>query len=124
MLRVALRRTTHCNLMARQIIWKSKITLHLTLELPAFFVEFWVLVNTTSGLEYLSVYRNATGQGWAIWKDNSGNVGFAARDIAGAYELMTGSITEIDDGNWHHVAVTWNRGTTTATLYIDGGFET
>ena len=90
----------------------------------SFSVEFWVLVNTTSGLEYLSVYRNATGQGWAIWKDNSGNVGFAARDNAGAYELMTGSITEIDDGNWHHVAVTWNRGTTTATLYIDGGFET
>jgi hypothetical protein len=79
----------------------------------SFSVEFWVLVNTTSGLEYLSVYRNATGQGWAIWKDNSGNVGFAARDVAGAYELMTGNITEIDDGNWHHVAVTWNRGTTT-----------
>jgi hypothetical protein len=37
----------------------------------SFSVEFWVLVNTTSGLEYLSVYRNATGQGWAIWKDNS-----------------------------------------------------
>ena len=26
----------------------------------SFSVEFWVLVNTTSGLEYLSVYRNAT----------------------------------------------------------------
>ena len=29
----------------------------------SFTVEFWVLVNSTSGLEYLSVYRNAAGHG-------------------------------------------------------------
>ena len=36
---------------------------------------------------------------------------------------MFGTISQIDDGGWHHIAVTWNRGGVT-TLYIDGGYET
>ena len=90
----------------------------------SFTVEFWVLTNNTTNTEYLAVYRNATGQGWAIFKNGNGTVGFAARDNAAAFDFVFGNITSIDDGAWHHIAVTWNRGTTTATLYIDGGFET
>ena len=89
----------------------------------SFSIEFWVLTNDMSNLEYLAVNRNSSSIGWAIWKNGSGTVGFAARDQLGAYDSMFGTISQIDDGGWHHIAVTWNRGGVT-TLYIDGGYET
>jgi uncharacterized repeat protein (TIGR03803 family) len=36
----------------------------------------------------------------------------------GSSELI--GTTALNDGNWHHVALTVNRSTTTATLYVDG----
>lgn len=89
----------------------------------SFSIEFWVLTNDMSNLEYLAVNRNSSSIGWAIWKNGSGTVGFAARDQLGNYDSMFGTISQIDDGGWHHIAVTWNRGGVT-TLYIDGGYET
>lgn len=35
-------------------------------------------------------------------------------------ELVAQSASYPNDNGWHHVAVTWDAGTTTATLYIDG----
>ncbi|MBT5150964.1 MAG: T9SS type B sorting domain-containing protein [Flavobacteriales bacterium] len=92
-----------------------------------FTIEFWVLTNNTTNTEYLAVYRNATGQGWAIFKNGNGTIGFAARDNALPPNLdfvNPSSVTAptIDDGNWHHVAVIWNRGSTEATIYVDGSF--
>lgn len=89
-----------------------------------FSVEFWFSTNVVGVTEYLAVYRNATSTGWAILKDNNGFIGFAARDGAGAFDFMFGNITNCDDAQWHHVAVTWNRGTGLATIYVDGIFET
>ena len=89
----------------------------------SFSVEFWVLTNDASNLEYLAVNRNSSSIGWAIWKNGSGTVGFAARDQLGNYDSMFGTISQIDDGGWHHIAVTWSRGGVT-TLYVDGGYET
>ena len=76
----------------------------------SFSIEFWVLTNDMSNLEYLAVNRNSSSIGWAIWKNGSGTVGFAARDQLGNYDSMFGTISQIDDGGWHHIAVTWNRG--------------
>jgi len=90
----------------------------------SFTVEFWVSLNNVTQLTYLAFNRSAANQGWAIYVDNNGNVGFGARDGLGVFDNMTGNITDINDASWHHIALTWDRGTTTATLYIDGGFET
>ena len=35
----------------------------------SFTVEFWVLTNDMSNTEYLAVYRNAAGPGWALFKN-------------------------------------------------------
>jgi len=95
----------------------------------SFTVEFWVLTNNTTNTEYLAVYGNATGQGWAIFKNGNGTVGFAARDNAlpaANFDVHIPNPTTnpptIDDGNWHHVAVIWNRGSTEVTIYIDGAY--
>jgi gliding motility-associated-like protein len=91
--------------------------------MASFSVEFWVNLNSSSGITYLATNRNALGQGWAIYVDNAGRVGFGVRDAIGGFDVVTGTISSINDASWHHVAVTWDRGSTEATIYVDGGFE-
>ena len=90
----------------------------------SFSVEFWVSLNSVSQLTYLAYNRNSSNQGWAVFVSQNGYVGFGAYDNAGQSDFVLGNISLINDASWHHVAVTWNRGTTTATVYVDGGFET
>ena len=89
----------------------------------SFTVEFYVLLNNSFGINYLVTNRNAAGQGWAIFTDNNGFVGFGVRDNVGGFDVLTGNISAINDANWHHVAVTWDRGSTEVNIYVDGGFE-
>ncbi|CAI8351087.1 MAG: Uncharacterised protein [Cryomorphaceae bacterium] len=89
----------------------------------SFSIEFWVNLNTSSGITYLASNRNLLGQGWAIYVDASGFVGFGVRDGTGAFDVVTGTISSINDAAWHHVAVTWDRGSNDAIIYVDGGFE-
>jgi len=89
----------------------------------SFSVEFWVSLNSVTQLTYLAFNRSATNQGWAIYVDQQGHVGFGAVDGIGGFDNMTGNTTDINDATWHHIALTWDRGSTTASLYIDGGFE-
>ena len=89
----------------------------------SFSVEFWVSLNSVTQLTYLAFNRSATNQGWAIYVDQQGYVGFGAVDGIGGFDNMTGNTTDINDATWHHIALTWDRGSTTASLYIDGGFE-
>lgn len=89
-----------------------------------FTVEFWFSSNTSNTTEYLAVYRDPASVGWAILKTNFGYIGFAARDGAGSFDFYFANTTKVDDGNWHHVAISWDRtGTGTMDMYIDGGYE-
>lgn len=85
-----------------------------------FSVEFWVSLNSLSQKTYLAYNKNSTNVGWAIYVDQQGFVGFEAEDVSGGNNDMTGSLTDINDATWHHVALTWDRGTTIANLYVDG----
>ena len=95
-----------------------------TFGTTSFSVEFWVNLNSVTQLTYLAFNRNATNVGWAIYVSQNGYVGFGVRDVNGSFDNMNGNISAINDGSWHHIAMTWDRGTTTATIYVDGGFET
>jgi len=52
-----------------------------------------------------------------------GQVGWDVLDVQGDTQLMIdyGSVTRVDDGQWHHVAGVFDNGT--ATIYIDGFAE-
>jgi len=95
-----------------------------TFGTASFSVEFWVKLNSLTQLTYLAFNRNASNVGWAIYVNQAGNVGFGVNDATGSFDNVTGNISSIDDGSWHHVAMSWDRVSTTVTIYIDGGFET
>lgn len=88
-----------------------------------FTVEFWVKSNQSAPLTVLASSQSVVGVGWAVLMDLNGFVTFAALDATGTANSMSGALSSVNDGNWHHVAVSWNRGTTDATMFIDGGFE-
>ena len=65
-----------------------------------------------SACTVLASSQSALGVGWAVLMDLNGNVTFAALDATGTANSMSGALSSVNDGNWHHVAVSWNRGTT------------
>jgi len=81
-------------------------------------VEFWCNISN-SGAAYL-VHQGAKGTGsagYAIFIAGSGEVwsrlanGSARQDVKGSID--------VEDGNWHHVAVVWDRDAYTS-IYVDG----
>ena len=81
-------------------------------------VEFWCNISN-SGAAYL-VHQGAKGTGsagYAIFITGSGEVwsrlanGSARQDVKGSID--------VEDGNWHHVAVVWDRDAYTS-IYVDG----
>jgi gliding motility-associated-like protein len=61
-----------------------------------------------------------------IFIDGNGRVAFGAKDNSPSAQtryLYSGSFSNpvtINDGEWHHVAVTWGRGPNEVIMYIDG----
>jgi hypothetical protein len=85
----------------------------------SFTIEAWI--NTTSGSEGIVVSNN-TNSSWeagerAFYIDDVGRPAFS-----GFNNGIITSLREVDDGNWHHVAVVWDYSTPPGTgkIYIDG----
>jgi hypothetical protein len=49
------------------------------------------------------------------WLDAAGRIGVQAGDVAGAK-----SATPVNDGQWHHIALTRDAATGAAQVYVDG----
>ena len=82
-----------------------------------FTMECWVKTTnvTIEGTHFRRLFSK--GEGYSIYADPAGKVGFYSNGVAG----VNLSTTSVDDGNYHHVAVT--RTGTTVKTYIDGVLE-
>lgn len=88
-----------------------------------FSVELWVQTTAVGATKTLASKINATSlTGWALSMTSTGAVSFVVGDGTGI-DALTGALSTINDGNWHHVAATFDRTSGDATLYVDGGFE-
>lgn len=80
--------------------------------------EAWVRT-TTAGKEIVSWGQNAVGKKWLLRLDGSGKFRV---EVNSGYIVGT---TVINDGAWHHLAVSFGGGNiNTAQLYVDGQLET
>jgi VCBS repeat-containing protein len=80
-------------------------------------------INTNNGNEIIMSWgRNVNGDKWVFRTNNTGELRL---EVNGGFRYGT---TKVNDGNWHHVAMTWeNDGSpdvTDALLYVDGALET
>ena len=80
-------------------------------------IEAWV--NTSvSDKEILSWGQNATGEKWVFRLNGDGTIRV---EVNGGFKYGT---TQVNDGNWHHVACTFNGTNVTDVLfYVDGQLE-
>lgn len=95
------------------------------LEATSFTVMGWVKVDagTADGADRALFNKYASGAGWAI---TLGNGGYIFADIGNgqcgnqstSYADAVPLAYQIDDGRWHHVAVTYDN--STIRIYIDG----
>ncbi len=83
-------------------------------------VEAWInTLNASGGEEIVSWGTNATGEKWLVRLNNLGRIRV---EVNGGNSIGT---TSLDDGNWHHIAVT-SDGTNANNIkiYVDGQLET
>ena len=90
------------------------------LELPSFTVELFfksaVANNQSNGDQALVVMPNETWLAWAIMLTKDGAISGQFFNTA-SYTLAYAA--GANDGKWHHVAMTYDGATTTATLFFD-----
>lgn len=89
-----------------------------------FTIEFWTKQYGDSG-KYLYSKHNDTGtekQGYYIERTATGTITVGMADNTNNWTTIT-STTSITDGNWHHIAITFEVATSRLKLYINGSNE-
>ena len=83
-------------------------------------VEAWVRT-TSTGNQMIASYDRS--EYWRLEINGTaagpGQIGFGVNTDGGIFDFS--SVTRIDDGNWHHVAVVFNTGT--VSIFIDGNLD-
>ena len=84
-------------------------------------LEAWVKTSSSTG-PIISWGSTATGGKWTVGIENNGGLGQLRLDVEGGH--MRGT-SDLFDGEWHHLAVTYSgTNVTDALLYVDGELET
>ncbi len=86
-------------------------------------VSAWVKTSSSSDQSIASKYRDDTAEdGWSFYL-SSGTVGGIVKNSIGT-GVSVATSTTVNDGNWHHVAMTWDTNSGTIKIYIDGALST
>ncbi len=83
-------------------------------------ISAWVKTSAANAQTIVDKYDNLGG--WLFRVDSAGNLRFLAYDGGTTINEYTLSFS-LDDGNWHHVAVSVDRSAEIANFYVDGVVE-
>jgi len=86
----------------------------------SFSISAWVKT-TDTGAEYLfnKRYTDGAGAGWSVLV-NGGYLDTYWKDSTGQTIASTNDGTQVNDGDWHHVGLSFNLATGSLTRYVDG----
>ncbi len=88
-------------------------------------VTNWIRTTTGTTDQYGTLYRADQGATGALYTfiDNAGKFGLRITNASGEAVVLADVRTtnSYNDGNWHHVAATWDELAGLATIYVDGG---
>ena len=99
---------------------------HLDLGDKDLSISFWMRTTQTTG--WRTVQKRGTGpsskvSGWQISGRGGSFVNTYFTDGTGKSVHFSRKNYRVNDGNWHHVVVTWSNSTSSLSLYIDGKFK-
>lgn len=72
---------------------------------------------TTGDQAIISKFDSATNEGFSMYLRDTGSIGFVY-DVSNSFTVTQSVTSGLNDGNWHHVALTLGNGT--LQYYIDG----
>lgn len=87
----------------------------------SFTIEFWTKETSASG-EYLYSKHNDNGslkEGFFIKKSATGSITAGIANTSNTWSTVDGT-TLVNDGNWHHIAFTYDYATNIIQLFLDG----
>lgn len=89
-------------------------------------ISFWIQTSVTSTNNKLITWGDRSGgnfKKWCVRLEDAGKIGAVRVEMTGNY--ITGT-TQVNDGNWHHIAISYAAGGTLGTtkIYVDGNLET
>jgi uncharacterized repeat protein (TIGR01451 family) len=99
-------------------------TTHVGLSASGFSFELWVKPEDVSGAHNI-VEWYGNGSPWAVhfwvsgWNAGAGNLGVAIPEINGTYHSVVSTPGKLVAGVWQHVAVTYDRTSGQATIYLN-----
>ncbi|MEP4595229.1 MAG: LamG-like jellyroll fold domain-containing protein, partial [Cyclobacteriaceae bacterium] len=90
-------------------------------------VEAWVNTTSTTDFSRVAACGDGGGQRWSL-NVNGTSWGFPVGKAVATAQFSGGaayaaSITDVNDGQWHHIAATYNLTTTAVQIYVDGVLE-
>lgn len=91
----------------------------------SFSVECWIKTTTTSGDDAIisnQDWDSSYNPGWTMAIE-SGRLSFNVADGSNRVRMRTSTTNQYNDGEWHHVAGTFDRDLGKARLYIDGDLK-
>ena len=88
-------------------------------------VSAWIKTDDSGDQAIVTWGQNQGGKKWNFRQDNDGTDGLIRVEVNGGYQVGT---TNIADGEWHHVAATWehdgvNGNVNDVRLWVDGTLE-
>lgn len=84
-------------------------------------ISFWVYSSTMSGTQYICG-KGQTGLWQYGIRMSNGDIGAHIWTSGGSNHATCASTYDIDDSDWHHVAITWQPGSA-LKIYIDGSYN-
>ena len=101
----------------------GRINTQITETVDRFTIDFWVITESTSGsLAYFYNNEDSTSDGFRAFTDGVANDGFYFREAHGSdrdNDFQHENIN-IQDGNWHHLAITFDLDEGESRLYHNG----
>lgn len=91
-------------------------------KLDTFTISLWVKTPNTASKNYIE--KMSANRGWRLWDSGGNKVQFEFRGTSTSDRIRveTTSVTDVNNGNWHHIALTYDGSGTAAgmKLYMDG----
>jgi hypothetical protein len=99
------------------------------LDFDRFDAQSWAFwIKTTSSAISVLVHKTGAGDpsGWNISLNNTGTIVFSMVKVFITNDIVLESSFTVNDGNWHHIVVTWSGSTGTGTdgkMYKNGAVD-
>ena len=84
----------------------------------------WLRITTSTADQFIMSMMNSTNNRVVLYQESGGEITFFCRSASGTNLFGLTTSAALDDGNWHHVAFSFDLGNSNQSLFVDGVEDT